>query len=98
VILFSSQPHTVRPDVRALPDLKWWVCLWDRYNYPFFLSMLATFIYIPACWLYVMPVWYFGKAITPEQTSIPRRKFAVGWVLLCSNALSLYAAPSHSRR
>jgi drug/metabolite transporter (DMT)-like permease len=47
------------------------------YNYPFFLNMLTTFVYIPACFLYIIPMILFGSAITPEQRAIPQMKFAV---------------------
>jgi uncharacterized membrane protein len=47
------------------------------YNYPFFLNMLTTFVYVPACFAYIIPMQLFGTAITPEQRAIPRHKFAV---------------------
>jgi uncharacterized membrane protein len=47
------------------------------YNYPFFLNMLTTFVYVPACFAYIIPMQLFGTSITPEQRAIPRHKFAV---------------------
>ncbi|CAM9687417.1 unnamed protein product [Ectocarpus sp. 4 AP-2014] len=50
---------------------------YPMYNYPFFLTMLSTFIYVPVCFLYIVPMLAFGSAITPAQRTIPKFKFAV---------------------
>ncbi|CAM9248360.1 unnamed protein product [Laminaria digitata] len=50
---------------------------YPMYNYPFFLTMLSTFIYVPVCFLYIIPMLAFGSAITPAQRAIPKFKFAV---------------------
>ncbi|KAG5184764.1 hypothetical protein JKP88DRAFT_313973 [Tribonema minus] len=47
------------------------------YNYPFTMNLLTTFIYIPVCFAYILPMQWFGSAITAEQRAIPRHKFAV---------------------
>ncbi|CAN0107746.1 unnamed protein product, partial [Discosporangium mesarthrocarpum] len=33
---------------------------YPMYNYPFFLNMLTTFIYIPVCFSYILPMLAFG--------------------------------------
>eukprot|EP00904_Undaria_pinnatifida_P007497 jgi/Undpi1/3878/HiC_scaffold_16.g07246.m1 len=50
---------------------------YPMYNYPFFLTMLSTFIYVPVCFAYIIPMLAFGSAITPAQRAIPKFKFAV---------------------
>lgn len=47
------------------------------YNYPLFVNMLTTFIYIPASFAYIIPMIYWGEQITPEAQKIPKMKFAV---------------------
>ena len=47
------------------------------FNYPFFLNLLSTFIYVPISFLYIIPMIKFGSAITVEQQAIPKRKFLV---------------------
>eukprot|EP00946_MAST-07B_sp_MAST-7B-sp1_P005121 g5121.t1 len=51
------------------------------HNYPFFLNFLATFIYVPVSFLYILPMQRYGSAITKEQTQIPKRLFAVMGIL-----------------
>jgi len=46
------------------------------YNYPNFLNLLTTFVYIPVCFAYIIPMAYYGY-IPPEQFEVPKRKFAV---------------------
>lgn len=48
-----------------------------RHNYPFFLNLMSTFIYIPASFLYIIPMIKYGNAITDECLDIPKWKFAV---------------------
>ena len=47
------------------------------HNYPLFLNMLSTVIYIPICFAYVIPIIMFTNTITKEQQEIPKYKFAV---------------------
>ncbi|CAM9563005.1 unnamed protein product, partial [Hapterophycus canaliculatus] len=47
------------------------------YNYPNFLNLFTTFIYIPASFAYIIPMLRYGNAITPEQTGVPKKVFAV---------------------
>lgn len=48
------------------------------HNYPLFMNMLSTAIYVPICFAYIIPVIKFGNgAITKEQMEIPKYKFAV---------------------
>eukprot|EP00752_Nemacystus_decipiens_P011032 g9801.t1 len=47
------------------------------YNYPNFLSLFTTFVYIPFSFAYILPMMRYGTAITPEQTSVPKKVFAV---------------------
>jgi uncharacterized membrane protein len=39
--------------------------------------MFSAFIYIPLSFLYIIPMQMYGKAITKEQTSVPKRNFAI---------------------
>ncbi|CBJ27236.1 conserved unknown protein [Ectocarpus siliculosus] len=47
------------------------------YNYPNFLNLFTTFVYIPFSFAYIIPMMRYGDTITPEQTSVPKRVFAV---------------------
>ncbi|CAM9327453.1 unnamed protein product [Scytosiphon promiscuus] len=47
------------------------------YNYPNFLNLFTTFVYIPTSFAYIIPMLRYGNAITPEQTSVPKKVFAV---------------------
>jgi len=52
------------------------------YNYPYFLSVYVTFIYIPLSFAYIFPMFIWGKhVITKEQRNIPWYKFCVMGVL-----------------
>ena len=51
------------------------------HNYPFFLNFLSTFIYVPVSFMYIIPMQMYGRAITKEQTQIPKRLFAVMGIL-----------------
>ncbi|CAM9824553.1 unnamed protein product [Ascophyllum nodosum] len=50
---------------------------YPMHNYPFFLSMLTTFIYVPVCFAYIAPMLAFGSRITPAQRAVPKLKFAI---------------------
>lgn len=47
------------------------------YNYPYFLNILTTFVYIPLSFAYIIPMMIWGTQITSEQRAIPLYKFAV---------------------
>ena len=46
------------------------------HNYPFFLSLMTTFIYIPLSFAYIIPMQMSGK-ISQENTSVPKKVFFV---------------------
>jgi len=46
-------------------------------NYPYFLSIYTTFIYIPLSFAYIWPMIIWGSEITPEQRAIPWFKWAI---------------------
>lgn len=46
-------------------------------EYPYFLSIYVTFIYIPLSFAYIFPMIWFGNQITKEQRAIPVYKFAI---------------------
>lgn len=46
------------------------------YNYPNFLNLLTTFVYIPVCFAYIIPMARKGL-IPRDQLQMPRRPFAV---------------------
>ena len=50
---------------------------YPMHNYPNFLNMLAVFMYVPMCFIYIYPMLWFGNSITTEQKEIPKFKFAV---------------------
>merc|ERR1740130_18175 len=61
------------------------------YNYPVFLSLLTTFIYIPASFAYIIPMQMQGK-IGEEQTQIPKYKFAImGCLDSLASAMQIFA-------
>lgn len=46
------------------------------YNYANFLNLLTTFVYIPICFAYIIPMAWLGK-IPREQLEMPRKPFIV---------------------
>lgn len=50
------------------------------YNYPNFLNLLTTFVYIPVCFAYIIPMIKKG-VITKDQQEIPKRSFAIMGIL-----------------
>jgi hypothetical protein len=46
------------------------------YNYPNFLNLLTTFVYIPVCFAYIIPMSHYGH-IPPEQFEVPKKTFAI---------------------
>jgi drug/metabolite transporter (DMT)-like permease len=47
------------------------------HNYPFFLNLWTTFIYIPCSFAYIIPAIRYTNLITPEERAVPQYKFAV---------------------
>jgi drug/metabolite transporter (DMT)-like permease len=50
---------------------------YPMHNYPIFMSFLCVVIYIPICFLYIIPMISFTSVISKEQQEIPKYKFAV---------------------
>lgn len=51
---------------------------YPMHNYPLFLNLLLIVVYIPICFVYVIPMIAMGSsAITKEQMEIPKYKFAI---------------------
>lgn len=50
---------------------------YPMHNYPIFMSFLSVVIYIPICFLYIIPMITFTSKISKEQQEIPKYKFAV---------------------
>ena len=53
------------------------------YNYPNFLNLWSTLLYIPLCFGYIWPMIAFGSAITPDQLNLSKRPFAIMGALDC---------------
>lgn len=52
----------------------------DRYNYPTFLNLFGNLLFAVVCFLYIIPVSYFGwlnNAISSELWALPRRPFMI---------------------
>lgn len=47
------------------------------YNYPLFVNLLTTAVYIPASWAYIIPMKKYGSLITREALEVPKYKFAI---------------------
>ncbi|CAM9445350.1 unnamed protein product, partial [Ectocarpus fasciculatus] len=47
------------------------------HNYPLFMNLMSSVIYMPLSFAYIIPVQLFTDTITKEQTDIPKYKFAV---------------------
>lgn len=45
-------------------------------NYPNFLNLLTSFVYIPVCFAYIIPMARYGY-IPEEQFQVPKRTFAI---------------------
>jgi drug/metabolite transporter (DMT)-like permease len=50
---------------------------YPMHNYPMFMNLLSTFVYIPMSFIYIIPAQLFTKNITKEQTDIPKTSFAM---------------------
>eukprot|EP01031_Cornospumella_fuschlensis_P033119 gene33119-40062_t len=46
------------------------------YNYPNFLNLLTSFVYIPVCFAYIIPMARYGY-IPQEQFEVPKKSFAI---------------------
>ena len=46
------------------------------HNYPNFLNLLTSFVYIPVCFAYIIPMAHYGK-IPAEQFEVPKKTFAI---------------------
>lgn len=59
------------------------------YNYPITVNLLSVSAYIPMSFAYIIPAVYCTKdgPITPEQTAIPKSRFAVMGGLDCVSSL-----------
>ena len=54
------------------------IVVYPMHNYPLFMNLVLAFIYIPVCWVYIIPVLMcFEGIITKEQQAIPKYKFAI---------------------
>ncbi|KAJ0403829.1 hypothetical protein ATCC90586_000495 [Pythium insidiosum] len=62
-------------------------------NYPLFLNLLTTFVYIPISFAYIIPMIKYGSAITLDQRSVPKKTFAVmGALDSMAGILQVFAA------
>lgn len=50
---------------------------YPMHNYPIFMNMLSTVIYIPISFAYIWPMLAFTNTISQEQQDIPKYKFGV---------------------
>ncbi|CAM9732854.1 unnamed protein product [Sphacelaria rigidula] len=63
------------------------------YNYPNFLNLFTTFMYIPFSFAYIIPMVRYGSSITPEQTRVPKKVFAVmGALDALSGIMQIFAS------
>lgn len=49
-------------------------------NYPNYLNLMTTFVYIPASFAYIIPMMRYGR-ISQEELNVPKKTFAVMGVL-----------------
>ena len=51
---------------------------YPMHNYPLYMNLMSTVVYIPISFAYVIPMAYYRPdVITPEQLEIPKYKFAI---------------------
>jgi len=66
------------------------------HNYPNFLNLLTTFMYIPLSFAYIIPVAKFGwlnNTITSQQLNLPKKPFAIMGFLDClAGIMQIFAA------
>ena len=46
------------------------------YNYPNFLNLLTSFVFIPVCFAYIIPMARYN-CLDKAQFEVPKKKFAV---------------------
>ena len=46
------------------------------YNYPNFLNLLTSFVFVPVCFAYIIPMARYNY-LNKEQFEVPKKKFAV---------------------
>lgn len=73
LLVFFGSGNAVLNKLSAIP----------MYNYPNFLNLWGTLIYIPLCFGYIWPMIVFGSAITPDQLKLSKRPFAIMGALDC---------------
>lgn len=62
------------------------------HNYPMFMNLLCTFMYIPLSFLYIIPAQLFTNNITKEQTDIPKWSFfMMGSMDSVSSTMQMFA-------
>jgi drug/metabolite transporter (DMT)-like permease len=62
------------------------------YNYPLFLNLLTTFMYIPVSFAYIIPMARAGK-ISKEQLDMPKKPFAImGALDAVAGIMQIFAA------
>lgn len=60
------------------------------YNYPNSLNLLQNFVYVPLCFLYILPVSHYGlfnNSIPHEVTTMNKRPFVIMGLLDCTTCL-----------
>lgn len=50
---------------------------YPMHNYPSFVNLLSVGMYVPMCFIYILPMMRYGAAITKDQLDIPKIKFAI---------------------
>jgi len=61
------------------------------YNYPNFLNLLTTFIFVPVCFAYIIPMAKLGY-IPKEQLEMPKKPFAImGALDAAAGIMSIFA-------
>jgi len=61
------------------------------HNYPNFLNLLTTFVFIPVCFAYIIPMARNGR-IPQEQLDLPKRPFAImGALDACAGIMQIFA-------
>jgi uncharacterized membrane protein len=50
---------------------------YPMHNYPLFLNVASTILYLPLCFVYIIPAMLFTNNISKEALEIPQHKFAI---------------------
>ena len=62
------------------------------YNYPNFLNLLTSFVYVPVCFSYIIPMVRNG-GIPKEQLEVPKSTFAImGALDACAGIMQIFGA------